>query len=146
MKRVLAVQIAVRALAMAEETLWHNQVEFIPRARHGDIKTPPLLLDFGLGPGCEIRGDATAIAEAMLGPGPAIEAKPETALPIPPNFANKRASLQRRSAQLVALAETGDLDGLMSVEMLPPNATSPKQLHRYRDACIAALRARGLPR
>jgi hypothetical protein len=79
----------------------------------------------------------------MLPPGPAIEAKPDTALPIPPNFANKRASLQRRLAQLVALADAGDLNGLMSVEMLAPNATSPKQLHRYRDAAIAALRARG---
>jgi hypothetical protein len=30
----------------------------------------------------------------------------------------------------------------MSVDMLPPNATSPKQLHRYRNAAIAALKAR----
>jgi hypothetical protein len=89
--------------------------------------------------------DAPSIEEAMLGPGPGTET-PAPQLPTPPNFAAKRKSLQARLAQLVALAESGDLDGLMSVDMLPPNATSPKQLHRYRNAAVAALKQRGLPR
>jgi hypothetical protein len=38
--------IAVRALAMSEETLWHERVECDPGARPGDIKKTPLLLDF----------------------------------------------------------------------------------------------------
>ena len=33
---------------MGEETLWHDQVEFIPGAGHGNIKKTPLLLDFGV--------------------------------------------------------------------------------------------------
>jgi hypothetical protein len=33
---------------MGEETLWHDQVEYVPGTRHGDIKKTPLLLDFGV--------------------------------------------------------------------------------------------------
>jgi hypothetical protein len=51
--------IPVRALAMDEETLGHDQVEFVPGARHGDIKKTPLLFDFGVRARGEIRGDAS---------------------------------------------------------------------------------------
>jgi hypothetical protein len=51
--------IPVRTLAMAEETLRHEQVEFVPGACHGDIKKTPLLLDFGVRACGEIRRDAS---------------------------------------------------------------------------------------
>ena len=51
--------IPVRALAMAEETLRHEQVEFVSGACHRDIKNTPLLLDFGVRACGEIRGDAS---------------------------------------------------------------------------------------
>ena len=52
--------VAVHALAMGEETLGHEQVEFVPGARHGDIKKTPLLLDFGVRACGEIRRDASS--------------------------------------------------------------------------------------
>ena len=45
---------------MGEETLGHEQVEFVPGARYGDIKKTPLLLDFGVRASGEIRRNASS--------------------------------------------------------------------------------------
>ena len=56
--RGVDMTIPVRALAVGEEALRHDQMEFVPGARHGDIKKTSLLLDFGVRARGEIRGDA----------------------------------------------------------------------------------------
>lgn len=68
----------------------------------------------------------------------AIEATSPT-LPTPPDFsANTHKAWRKRHAALVALAESGDIDGLRAFH-LPDYSSSPKALNRYRNAAIAAL-------
>ena len=50
--------VALRILAMGEETLRHNQVKIVLGARHGDIEQTPLLLDLSGRPGAEVGGNA----------------------------------------------------------------------------------------
>ena len=50
------MRIALRLLAMDEETLWHDQMQVVLCAGHGDIEQAAFLLDLGRGTGTEIRG------------------------------------------------------------------------------------------
>ena len=50
--------VALRVLALGEESLRDHQVEIVPSARHCDIEEAPLLLDLGRGAGAEVRGNA----------------------------------------------------------------------------------------
>ncbi len=50
--------VAVAALSVHEEPLRHDQVQMILGAGHGDVKKPPLFLDFGTGSGGEIGRQA----------------------------------------------------------------------------------------
>lgn len=60
-------------------------------------------------------------------------------LPTPPDFsAPSHKYWRKRHAELVALAESGDVDGLRAFP-LPDYSSSPKALNRYRNAAIAAL-------
>ena len=52
--------VALRILAMGEETLRNNEVKIVFGARHRDIEQTPLLLDFGRRPSAEV-GRNTAI-------------------------------------------------------------------------------------
>src|SRR6516165_10127376 len=57
--RGIDMAIPIRALAVGEETLRHNQLELVPGVCHSNIKQAPLLLDFSVG-GCgEIRRNAS---------------------------------------------------------------------------------------
>jgi hypothetical protein len=63
-------------------------------------------------------------------------------LPPPPDFsAPTHARFRNKLEGLIALAEKGDAEGLMSVA-INPVSSSPKALARYRDLCLIAIAAR----
>jgi len=64
------------------------------------------------------------------------------ALPQPPDFSKPtHARFRARLAQIVALAEAGDIAALQAVE-INPVSSSPKAMARYRDLCVIAITAR----
>ena len=64
------------------------------------------------------------------------------ALPQPPDFSKPtHARFRAKLAQIVALAEAGDIAGLQAFE-INPVSSSPKAMARYRDLCVIAIAAR----
>ncbi len=64
------------------------------------------------------------------------------ALPIAPDFSKPTYARSRtKLAQIVALAEEGDIAGLQAFE-INPVSSSPKAMARYRDLCVIAITAR----
>lgn len=72
----------------------------------------------------------------------AIAAAERGELPPAPDFsAATHARFRKRLAEIVALAEAGDIAGLRAV-VINPVSTSPKAMARYRDLAVVALEAR----
>ncbi len=64
------------------------------------------------------------------------------ALPEPPDFSKPtHARFRAKLAQIVALAEAGEIVGLLAFE-INPVSSSPKAMARYRDLCVIAITAR----
>ena len=64
------------------------------------------------------------------------------ALPQAPDFSKPtHARFRAKLAQIVAMAEAGDIAGLQAFE-INPVSSSPKAMARYRDLCAIALDAR----
>ena len=64
------------------------------------------------------------------------------ALPPAPDFSRPtRARFRAKLAQIVALAEAGDIAGLQAFE-INPVPSSPKAMARYRDLCVIAITSR----
>ena len=64
------------------------------------------------------------------------------ALPQAPDFSKPtHARFRAKLAQIVALAEAGDIAGLQAFE-INPVSSSPKAMNRYRDLCVIAIAAR----
>ena len=64
------------------------------------------------------------------------------ALPLPPDFSKPtHARFRAKLAQIVVLAEAGDIAALQAFE-INPVSSSPKALARYRDLCVIAIIAR----
>lgn len=64
------------------------------------------------------------------------------ALPQPPDFSKPtHARFRAKLAQIVALAEAGDIASLQAFE-INPVSSSPKAMARYRDFCVIAITAR----
>ncbi len=64
------------------------------------------------------------------------------ALPTAPDFSKPtHARFRAKLAQIVALAEAGDIAGLHAFE-INPVSSSPKAMARYRDLCVMAITAR----
>jgi hypothetical protein len=64
------------------------------------------------------------------------------ALPQPPDFSKPtHARFRSKLAQIVALAEAGDIAALRAFE-INPVSSSPKAIARYRDLCVIAITAR----
>ena len=64
------------------------------------------------------------------------------ALPQPPDFSKPtHARFRAKLAQIVALAEAGDIAALQAFE-INPVSSSPKAMARYRDLCVIAITAR----
>jgi hypothetical protein len=65
------------------------------------------------------------------------------AMPQPPDFSKPtHARFRAKLAQIVALAEAGDIAALRAFE-INPVSSSPKAMARYRDLCVIAIAARG---
>jgi hypothetical protein len=63
-------------------------------------------------------------------------------LPQPPDFSKPtHARFRAKLAQIVALAEAGDIAALQAFE-INPVSSSPKAMARYRDLCVIAVAAR----
>ena len=63
-------------------------------------------------------------------------------LPSAPDFSKPtHARFRAKLAQIVALAEAGDIAGLQAFE-INPVSSSPKAIARYRDLCVIAITAR----
>ena len=63
-------------------------------------------------------------------------------LPTVPDFSKPtHARFRAKLAQIVALAEMGDIAGLQAFE-INPVSSSPKAMARYRDLCVIAITAR----
>ena len=64
------------------------------------------------------------------------------ALPQAPDFSKPtHARFRAKLAQILALADAGDIAGLQAVE-INPVSSSPKAMARYRDLCVIAITAR----
>ena len=64
------------------------------------------------------------------------------ALPQPPDFSKAtHARFRTKLAQIVVLAEAGDIAALQAFE-INPVSSSPKAMARYRDLCVIAITAR----
>ena len=64
------------------------------------------------------------------------------ALPPAPDFSKPtHARFRAKLAQIVALAEVGDITALQAFE-INPVSSSPKAMARYRDLCVIAITAR----
>ena len=64
------------------------------------------------------------------------------ALPQAPDFSKPtHARFRAKLAQIVALAEAGDIAALLAFE-INPVSSSPKAMARYRDLCVIAISAR----
>ena len=85
---------------------------------------------------------AAAIAP-VIGKRQAILDQAQTgALPQVPDFSEPtHARFRAKLAQIVALAEAGDIAGLQAFE-INPVSSSPKAIARYRDLCVIAITAR----
>jgi hypothetical protein len=65
-------------------------------------------------------------------------------LPPAPDFSKPtHARFRAKLAQIVALAEAGDIAGLQAFE-INPVSSSPKAMARYRDLCVIAITARSV--
>ena len=84
-----------------------------------------------------------AATAPAIGKRQAIRNQAQTgALPTAPDFSKPtHARFRAKLAQIVALAEAGDIVGLQAFE-INPVSSSPKAMARYRDLCVIAITAR----
>ena len=106
-----------------------------------------LVLDYGnIEPAGEpipaLIDQPTAIAP-VIGKRQAILDQAQTGeLPQQPDFSKPtHARFRAKLAQIVALAEAGDIAALQAFE-INPVSSSPKAMARYRDLCVIAITAR----
>ena len=90
-----------------------------------------------------VAEEPKAAAAPMIGKRQAILDQAQTgALPQPPDFSKPtHARFRTKLAQIVALAEAGDIAALQAFE-INPVSSSPKAMARYRDLCVIAITAR----
>ena len=92
----------------------------------------------------QVAEDIKSAAAPVIGKRQAILDQAQTgALPQPPDFSKPtHARFRAKLAQIVALAEAGDIAALQAFE-INPVSSSPKAMARYRDLCVIAITARG---
>ena len=102
-------------------------------------------------------GNRDPAGEAIVGPADEPKAAPALVVgkrqaiiiqaqsgahPQAPDFSKPtHARFCAKLAQIVALAEAGDIAGLQAFE-INPVSSSPKAMARYRDLCVIAITAR----
>jgi len=107
-----------------------------------------LVLDYG---NPEPAGEAILVhvEESKAAPAPVVGKRQAVldqaqtgALPEAPDFSKPtHARFRVKLAQIVALAEAGDIAALQAFE-INPVSSSPKAMARYRDLCVIAITAR----
>ena len=107
-----------------------------------------LLLDYGnpdpaAEPISAAEEEPKATIHPQVGKRQAILDQAQTgALPTAPDFSKPtHARFRAKLAQIVALAEAGDIAALQGFE-INPVSSSPKAMARYRDLCVIAIMAR----
>ena len=141
--RLLAARIGAERAALAFTSILTADTADQAEARL------TLVLDYGnpdpAGDAISAAEEASIVATApVIGKRQAILDQAQTgALPQAPDFSKPtHARFRVKLAQIVALAEAGDIDGLQAFE-INPVSSSPKAMARYRDLCVIAIAARG---
>ena len=90
-----------------------------------------------------VAEETKAATAAAVGKRQAIRDLAQTgALPTAPDFSKStHARFRAKLAQIVALAEAGDIAALQAFE-INPVSSSPKAMARYRNLCVIAITAR----
>ena len=90
-----------------------------------------------------VAEEPKAATAPAIGKRQAIRDQAQTgALPQAPDFSKPtHARFRAKLAQILALAEAGDITGLQGFE-INPVSSSPKAMARYRDLCVIAITAR----
>ena len=140
--RLLAAQIGDERAALAFTSIMTADTAEQAEARL------TLVLDYG---NTDLAGEdvLTPAVEPKAAPSPAIGKRQAIldqaqtgALPTAPDFSKPtHARFRAKLAQIVALAEAGDIAALQAFE-INPISSSPKAIARYRDLCVVAITAR----
>jgi hypothetical protein len=140
--RLLAARIGAERAALAFTSIMTADTVEQAEARL------TLVLDYG-NPDTAGKPIKAAVEELKAAPAPVIgkrqairDQAQSGALPQPPDFSKPtHARFRAKLAQIVALAEAGDIAALQAVE-INPVSSSPKAMARYRDLCVIAITAR----
>ena len=94
-------------------------------------------------PSPAVAEELKAAATPLIGKRQAMLDRVQTgALPQAPDFSKPtHARFRAKLAQIVVLAEAGDIAALQAFE-INPVSSSPKAMARYRDLCVIAITAR----
>ncbi|MDZ4093470.1 MAG: hypothetical protein U1D35_01000 [Paracoccaceae bacterium] len=140
--RLLAARIGAERAALAFTSIMTADTADQAEARL------TLVLDYGnTDPQGEDAPASVEVPKAVLAPvigkRQAILDQAHTgALPQAPDFSKPtHARFRAKLAQIVALAEAGNIAGLQAFE-INPVSSSPKAMARYRDLCVIAITAR----
>lgn len=140
--RLLAARIGAERAAVAFASIMTAETFDQAEARL------TLLLDYGNpDPAAEpipaAEEEPKATIHPQVGKRQAILDQAQTGvLPPAPDFSKQTHSRFRaKLAQIVALAEAGDIAALLAFE-INPVSSSPKAMARYRDLCVIAITAR----
>ena len=140
--RLLAARIGAERAALAFTSIMTAETFEQAEARL------TLVLDYGnpkpAGEAISVPADEPKAAPTpLVGKRQAIIIQAESgALPQAPDFSKPtHARFRAKLAQIVALAEAGDIAGLQAFE-INPVSSSPKAMARYRDLCVIAITAR----
>jgi hypothetical protein len=139
--RLLAAQIGTDRAALAFTSIMTAETWDQAEARL------TLVLDYG-NPQPEGEPIPAPFDEPKIAPAPVVGKRQAIinhaqtgALPPAPDFSKPtHARFRAKLAQIVALAEAGDIAGLQAFE-INPVSSSPKAMARYRDLCVIAITA-----
>ena len=140
--RLLATSIGAERAALAFTSIMTADTYDQAEARLTlvmDYGNPDPACDAIVGPADEPK----AAPAPVVGKRQAIIIQAQTgALPEAPDFSKPtHARFRAKLAQIVALAEAGDIAGLQAFE-INPVSSSPKAMARYRELCVIAITAR----
>lgn len=140
--RLLAARIGAERAALAFSSIMTAATSEQAEARL------TLVLDYGntdpAGEPIPLEEEESKAAPApVVGKRQAILDQAQTgALPQAPDFSKPtHARFRAKLAQIVAMAEEGDIAALQAFE-INPVSSSPKAMARYRDLCVIAITAR----
>jgi len=132
--RLLAARIGAERAALAFTSIMTADTVDQAEARL------TLVLDYG---NSEPEGETKPATGPVIGKRQAIVDQAQSGvLPQAPDFSKPtHARFRTKLAQIVALAEAGDIAALQAFE-INPVSSSPKAIARYRDLCVIAITAR----